>query len=62
MAHSAASSKLASARKIAARRGSRLRDPRGRRILVVEDQFYVADDLATAFAGLGVDVLGPVPT
>jgi CheY-like chemotaxis protein len=34
----------------------------GRRILVVEDEFFVADDLVQALTRLGAEVLGPVPT
>lgn len=32
---------------------------RGRVVLVVEDEFYLADDLATALANVGAEVLGP---
>jgi CheY-like chemotaxis protein len=34
----------------------------GRRILVVEDEFFVADDLVQALTRLGAEVLGPVAT
>ena len=34
----------------------------GRRVLVVEDEFFVADDLVQALVRLGAEVLGPVPT
>ncbi len=34
----------------------------GRRVLVVEDEFFVADDLVQAIGQLGAEVLGPVPT
>lgn len=34
----------------------------GRRVLVVEDEFYLADDLRRALADRGADVLGPVAT
>ena len=34
----------------------------GCRILVVEDEYFLADDLAQAIAQLGAEVLGPVPT
>ncbi|PVE20744.1 hypothetical protein DC522_30530 [Microvirga sp. KLBC 81] len=34
----------------------------GRRVLVVEDEFFVADDLVQAISVLGAEVLGPVPT
>lgn len=34
----------------------------GRRILVVEDDYHLADALALALATYGVEVLGPVPT
>ena len=33
----------------------------GQRVLVVEDEYFVADDLARALSELGADVLGPVP-
>lgn len=32
------------------------------RILVVEDEYLLADELAQELADLGADVLGPVPT
>lgn len=32
---------------------------RGRVVLIVEDEFYLADDLASALAGIGAKVLGP---
>lgn len=35
-------------------------DIRGRRILIVEDEYFVADDLATDLRAMGADVLGPV--
>jgi len=34
----------------------------GRRVLVVEDEFFLADDLVRAITQLGAEVLGPVPT
>jgi CheY-like chemotaxis protein len=34
----------------------------GRRILVVEDEYFIADDLARAIARLGAEVVGPVAT
>ena len=34
----------------------------GRRVLVVEDEYFLADDLAQAVAQLGAEVIGPVPT
>jgi CheY-like chemotaxis protein len=34
----------------------------GRRVLIVEDEYFLADDLAQAVAQLGAEVLGPVPT
>lgn len=34
----------------------------GRRILVVEDDFFVADSLALYLRALGADVAGPAPT
>lgn len=35
-------------------------DIRGRRILIVEDEYFVADDLATDLRALGADIVGPV--
>ena len=35
---------------------------RGARILVVEDEFYLADDLAAALRQAGAEVLGPAGT
>jgi ActR/RegA family two-component response regulator len=35
---------------------------RGARILIVEDEYYLAQDLADALTDRGVDVLGPVGT
>jgi CheY-like chemotaxis protein len=35
---------------------------RGARILIVEDEYYLADDLAAALAGAGAEVLGPAAT
>ena len=32
------------------------------RVLVVEDEFYLADDMALALQKLGAEVVGPVPT
>ncbi|WP_426954459.1 response regulator [Muricoccus radiodurans] len=34
----------------------------GRRVLVVEDEYFLADDLANALQQSGAEVLGPVPT
>ena len=34
----------------------------GRKIMVVEDDSFIAADLADLLAGLGAEVLGPVPT
>lgn len=45
-----------------------MRDPlpasglRGRRILVVEDDYMLAEDLRRDLEGQGADVVGPVPT
>lgn len=36
--------------------------PAARRVLIVEDDYYVADSLAVALEALGIEVLGPVPT
>lgn len=35
---------------------------RGRRVLVVEDEFLIALDVAGTLAALGCEVLGPVPS
>ena len=35
---------------------------RGRCVLIVEDEYFLADDLAKGFADVGIDILGPVPT
>ena len=35
---------------------------RGVRVLVVEDEYYLADDLANALKGAGAEVLGPAGT
>ena len=32
------------------------------RVLVVEDEFYIADEMAQALQTLGAEVVGPVPT
>jgi CheY-like chemotaxis protein len=34
----------------------------GRRILVVEDEYLLADDIQNALSRLGAEVVGPVPT
>ena len=34
----------------------------GSRILVVEDEYYLADDARVALAEVGAEVVGPVPT
>jgi CheY-like chemotaxis protein len=34
----------------------------GRRVLIVEDEYFLADDLARSLARLGGEVVGPVPT
>lgn len=34
----------------------------GRQVLVVEDEFFVADDLDRALSALGAAVVGPIPT
>jgi CheY-like chemotaxis protein len=33
-----------------------------RRVLVVEDEYFIADDMARALQKLGAEVVGPVPT
>ncbi len=35
---------------------------RDKRILVVEDEYHIADDVAFELRGLGAEVVGPVPT
>jgi DNA-binding response OmpR family regulator len=37
-------------------------DLTGRRVLVAEDEFFIADDLKAALAKAGADVIGPAPT
>jgi CheY-like chemotaxis protein len=32
-----------------------------RRVLVIEDEYFIADDLARALQGQGAEVIGPVP-
>ena len=34
----------------------------GRRVLVVEDEYFLADDMAQALRKLGAEIVGPVPT
>jgi ActR/RegA family two-component response regulator len=34
---------------------------KGQRVLVVEDDYYLASDLAAALAGAGAEVMGPFP-
>ena len=34
----------------------------GRRVLVVEDEYYLADDLVRALRARGADVVGPMPS
>ncbi len=33
-----------------------------RRVLIVEDEYFLADDLAHALRNLGAEIVGPVPT
>jgi CheY-like chemotaxis protein len=33
----------------------------GRRLLVIEDEYFIADDIARALAGLGAEIIGPLP-
>lgn len=39
--------------------GQRLR---GRCVLIVEDEYFIANDLARGFAKAGVEIVGPVPS
>jgi DNA-binding LytR/AlgR family response regulator len=34
----------------------------GRRILLVEDEYFIAQDLRRSFAEVGADIIGPLPT
>lgn len=34
---------------------------RGRRLLVIEDEYFIADDIARALANLGAEIIGPLP-
>ncbi len=34
----------------------------GRRVLVVEDEYFIADDIARALRKLGAEVIGPLPS
>jgi DNA-binding response OmpR family regulator len=34
----------------------------GQRVLVVEDEYFIADDIARALRMLGAEVIGPLPT
>jgi CheY-like chemotaxis protein len=36
--------------------------PARRRVLVVEDEFFLAEDLANALRAAGADVIGPAPS
>jgi DNA-binding NtrC family response regulator len=38
------------------------KDLRGARILIVEDEYYIADDMAAALRDRGAEVLGPAGT
>jgi DNA-binding response OmpR family regulator len=33
----------------------------GRRLLVIEDEYFIADDIARALTGLGAEIIGPLP-
>jgi DNA-binding response OmpR family regulator len=37
-------------------------DLTGCRVLLVEDEYYIADDLCHALAGCGASVVGPIPS
>ena len=34
----------------------------GRRVLVIEDEYFIADDIARAIRQLGAEIVGPYPT
>ena len=34
----------------------------GRRVLIVEDDYFIANDLATGFEEAGIKIVGPVPS
>lgn len=34
----------------------------GRRVLVVEDEYFIANDIARALESLGAEIVGPVPS
>ena len=38
------------------------RGPAARRVLVVEDDYFIAEDLVVMLRTIGAEVLGPVPT
>ncbi len=42
--------------------GAAIADLDGRRVLVVEDEFLIADDLARALGHAGAEVVGPFPS
>lgn len=35
---------------------------RGRRVLIVEDEYFLADDLEKGFERIGIRIVGPVPS
>ena len=35
---------------------------RGRRVLIVEDDYFIADDLAAGLKDAGIQIIGPVPS
>jgi len=37
-------------------------DLTGSRVLLVEDEYYIADDLCQALEGCGAEVVGPIPS
>src|SRR5215469_4566183 len=34
----------------------------GRRVLLIEDEYFIGDDIAHALKGLGAEIIGPLPS